>query len=164
MALRRDLGREGAKFVNPPLSESASFFTSLTRCLPSVGSAPLTDAALPKWEFDGCAQFDAASSLEFVDVVIFAESNFCSSFRRENVSARLSVFWSSKVPFSHGSSLSSVAFSSEWGNSKCSQERSSLTVNLTSAAPFRCRRRSFSPEITQHIRREANFGLEAELK
>ena len=100
----------GAKFVNPPLSESASFFTSLTRCLslPSVGSAPSTDAALPKWEFDGCAQFDAASSLEFVDVVILAESILGSSFRRENVSARLSVFGSSKVPFC--SSLSSVAF------------------------------------------------------
>ena len=92
---------------------SASFFTSLTRCCRCLRFRP-TDAALPKWEFDGCAQFDAASSLEFVDVVIFAESIFSSSFRSEYVSARLSVFWSSKVPFSHGSS-SSVAFFHEVG-------------------------------------------------
>ena len=80
-------------------------FVNSLLSLPSVGSAPSTDAALPKWEFDGCAQFDAAPSIEFVDVVIFAESILGSSFRRENVSARLSVFWSSKVP-----SSSSVAF------------------------------------------------------
>ena len=83
-------------------------FVNSLSVVAAFGSAQLTDAALPKWEFDGCAQFDAASSLEFVDVVILAESILGSSFRRENVSARLSVFGSSKVPFC--SSLSSVAF------------------------------------------------------
>ena len=64
----------------------------------------------PSWNSTDAPLFDdAASSVEFVDVVIFAKSILGSTFRRENVSARLSVFWSSKVPFSHGSS-SSVAF------------------------------------------------------
>ena len=75
-------------------------------------------------------------------------------------------FQDSKVPsFAFCRRRRRRIFPSKWGNSKCSQERSTLAADLTAAAtpsetplaaraaaPFR-RRRSFSPEITQHIRR-----------